>query len=198
MASGRIPFDRDTSGATYGAILHEAAGLPSQWNPQVPPQLDTIISKALEKDCNLRYQHASEMRTDVQRLRRDSESGPMAAAISGPVSAAEVPADRGWKGRRLWKITTPVLLVALLVAGGFYYRSHQTKPLTDKDTIVLSDFTNTTGDNVFDDTLRQGLAVQLEQSPFLDLVSERKVNETLKLMGRKAGDRLMPDVAREV
>ncbi len=86
----------------------------------------------------------------------------------------------------------------MLVAGGLYYRSHQAKPLTDKDTIVLSDFINTTGDSVFDDTLKQGLSVQLEQSPFLDLVSERKINETLKLMGRPAGDRLTPEVTREV
>jgi len=79
-----------------------------------------------------------------------------------------------------------------------YYRAHQARPLTDKDSIVLSDFTNTTGDSVFDDTLKQGLAVQLEQSPFLNLLSERRVNDTLKLMGRPAGDRLTPEVTREV
>ena len=80
-----------------------------------------------------------------------------------------------------------------------YFRSRQaTARLTDKDTIVLSDFDNKTGDSVFDDTLKQGLSVQLEQSPFLDLVSEHKVNETLKLMGRPAGDRLTPEVTREV
>jgi tetratricopeptide (TPR) repeat protein len=85
------------------------------------------------------------------------------------------------------------------VAGGLYYRSHQqSNRLTDKDTIVLSDFDNKTGDPVFDDTLKQGLSVQLEQSPFLDLISERKVNETLKLMGRPAGDRLTPEVTHEV
>ena len=92
MASGCMPFDRDTAGATYGAILHEGAGLPSQWNPQVPPQLDAIISKALEKDRNLRYQHASEMRADLQRLKRDSESGQITGAIPGPVAVAEVSA----------------------------------------------------------------------------------------------------------
>jgi serine/threonine protein kinase/tetratricopeptide (TPR) repeat protein len=88
MASGHLPFDRDTAGATYGAILHEGAGLPSQWNPQVPPQLDAIISKALEKDRNLRYQHASEMRSDLQRLKRDSGSGNVSGAISGVISSA--------------------------------------------------------------------------------------------------------------
>ena len=97
-----------------------------------------------------------------------------------------------------WKIAIPVLLGAALVAGGLYYRSHQAKPLTDEDSIVLSDFTNTTGDGVFDDTLKQGLSAQLEQSPFLNLVSDSMVNETLKLMGRPAGDRLTPEVTREV
>jgi len=90
MASGRMPFDRDTSGATYGAILYQNPGVPSQWNSQVPAQLDAIISKALEKDRNLRYQHASEMRSDLQRLKRDSESGRISAAISGPEKPTEV------------------------------------------------------------------------------------------------------------
>jgi len=106
---------------------------------------------------------------------------------------------RGGKG---WRFAIPVVLGAALIAGGLYYRSYyllqQTRPLTDKDTIVLSDFTNTTGDSVFDDTLKQGLSVQLEQSPFLDMISERKVNQTLKLMGRPGGDRLTPEVTREV
>src|SRR5580658_5143249 len=91
MASGRLPFDRDTTGATFGAILHESPELPSRWNPQVPTQLDEIIRKALEKDCKLRYQGASEMRSDLQRLKRDSKSGPM-AANSEPFALAEVPA----------------------------------------------------------------------------------------------------------
>ena len=103
--------------------------------------------------------------------------------------------------KKHWRILVPaaVLLGVALIGGGlYYYRSHRTKPLTDKDTIVLSDFDNKTGDPVFDDTLKQGLSVQLEQSPFLDLVSDRKVNQTLKLMGRPAGDRLTPEVTREV
>ncbi len=116
-------------------------------------------------------------------------------ASSGTVAVVEAPAARFGK---LWWIAVPVLLVALLVAVGLYYRSHQSNHLTDKDTIVLSDFDNKTGDPVFDDALKQGLSVQLEQSPFLDLVSDRKVNETLKLMGRPAGDRLTPEVTREV
>src|SRR5262249_46016959 len=92
MASGRLPFDRDTTGATYGAILHEPAEPPSRLNTTLPPQLEAIIVKALEKDRALRYQHASEMRADLQRVKRDSDSGRLAVSGSGPVAVAEVSA----------------------------------------------------------------------------------------------------------
>jgi serine/threonine protein kinase/Tfp pilus assembly protein PilF len=188
MATGQLPFRGDSTATIFEAILNRAPVPAVRLNPDVPAELERIINKALEKDRNLRYQHAADMRTDLQRLKRDSESGRNAAA--------EAPAVRVAK---LWKIAIPVMLVALLVAGGLYYRSHQqSNRLTDKDTIVLSDFDNKTGDPVFDDTLKRGLSVQLEQSPFLDLISERKVNETLKLMGRPAGDRLTPEVTHEV
>ncbi len=197
MATGRLPFDKPTKGATFGAILHEQPIPVRQWNPGMPGRLEEIVHKALEKNRDLRYHHASEMRADLQRLKRDLESGHSSTA-SAVVVEKPLPV---WSGKR-WKVAIPVLLctalVIVIVAGGLYYRLHQSKPLTDKDTIVLSDFTNTTGASVFDDTLKQGLSVQLEQSPFLDLVSERKVNETLKLMGRSAGDRLTPEVTREV
>ena len=188
MATGQLPFRGDSTATIFDAILNRAPIPAVRLNPDVPPKLEEIINKALEKDRNLRYQHAADMRSDLQRLKRDSDSGM--------VAVAEVPAVRFEK---LWKVAVPVLLVALLVAGGLYYRSHQqSNRLTDRDTIVLSDFDNKTGDPVFDDTLKQGLSVQLEQSPFLALISERRVIETLKLMGRPAGDRLTPDVTREV
>jgi tetratricopeptide (TPR) repeat protein len=110
---------------------------------------------------------------------------------------AEVPVA----GRKLWKILVPaaVILVAGAIAGAFYFRSRQTAHrLSEKDTIVLADFANTTGDAVFDDTLKQGLSVQLSQSPFLNLLSEQKVSETLKLMRRTPGERLTREVAREI
>jgi len=88
MASGRLPFDRETAGATFGAILHEGAELPSHWNPNVPAQLDEIIAKALEKNRELRYQHASELRADLMRLKRDAEAGFSAATVS--VGSAEI------------------------------------------------------------------------------------------------------------
>jgi eukaryotic-like serine/threonine-protein kinase len=200
MATGRLPFDRQTTGATFGAILHESAELPSHWNPNVPPQLDGIIAKALEKNRELRYQHASEMRIDLQRLKRDSESGQISAAISGSVTAAGVSAAGRQKA---WKIVVPLLLATFLVVGlvggGLYYRSHQqSKRLTEKDTIVLTDFANSTGDPIFDDTLKTALNVSLRQSPFLNVLPESKVAKTLKLMTLSPGAKLTPELAREV
>jgi serine/threonine protein kinase/tetratricopeptide (TPR) repeat protein len=195
MATGRIPFPGNTSAAIFGAILHETPTSPLRLNPQLPPKLEEIILKALEKDRDLRYQSASDIRTDLKRLKRDTESGRPSSLSE--VRAAQVPVA----GRKLWKVLVPaaLILVAAAIGGTFYFRSRQAMTrLTDKDTIVLSDFDNKTGDSVFDDTLKQGLSVQLEQSPFLDLLSERKVNEALKLMGRPAGDRLTPGVTREV
>ena len=195
MATGRIPFPGNTSAAIFGAILHETPTSPLRLNPQLPPKLEEIILKALEKDRDLRYQSASDIRTDLKRLKRDTESGRPSSLSE--VRAAQVPVA----GRKLWKVLVPaaLILVAAAIGGTFYFRSRQSMTrLTDKDTIVLSDFDNKTGDSVFDDTLKQGLSVQLEQSPFLDLLSERKVNEALKLMGRPAGDRLTPEVTLEI
>ena len=195
MATGTMPYEGSTSGEICGAILHQNPRPVSQLNPQLPRQVEAIINKALEKDRNLRYQHAADIRTDLQRLKRDSESGHLSAAGSGPAPAAVAPAALVG---RLRKVAIPVLAVALIFAGGIYYRSSRNLHLTDKDSIVLGDFDNKTADGVFNDTLKQGLSVQLEQSPFFDLASENKINETLKLMGRPPGDRLTPEVTREV
>ncbi len=196
-------------------------------NPDLPAELEHIINKALEKDRNLRYQHASDMRTDLQRLKRDSETGRVGAAKSGTVAVAQdsgshvvtgqpVPASGSVPagvpssssvvevsavGRKLWKIlvrTAGVAAVVALIGGGIYFRSRSAMPLTEKDTIVLTDFTNTSGDAVFDDALKQALAVNLGQSPFLNVLSERKVSETLRLMGGSPGEHVTPEIGREL
>ena len=189
MATGQLPFRGGTSGMIFHAILQLPAVPPVRINPEVPPKLEEIIIKALEKDRNLRYQHASDMRTDLQRLRRDTDSAEALATTK----AAAVPSH----GKR-WKLIAPVAAaIAALAAGGYFY-FHRTPKLTDKDTIVLSDFMNTTGDPVFDGTLRQALTVQLEQSPFLGLVSEQLIQQTLRLMGQPADARLTPEIARDL
>src|SRR6266852_380956 len=199
MASGRMPFDKDTDGATYGTILYEHPEPPRQWNPQLPPQLDAIIVKALEKDRSLRYQHASEMRADLQRLKRDTESGRL-PAMSGSVPVAGVAsASRRLRRKVVGRVVLIALLVAGLIAGGLYYYAHQPgKRLTEKDTIILIDFANSTGDAIFDDTLKTALTVSLRQSPFLNVLSENQVASTLQLMTRPASTKLAPEVAREL
>jgi serine/threonine protein kinase/tetratricopeptide (TPR) repeat protein len=197
MATGRQPFTGNTSAMIFTAILTQAPTPPGRLNPECPPELEQIILKALERDRDLRYHNAADIRTDLKRLKRDTDSGRNVAAISDRRTAAGTPPLQ--KRRPLAIAGAALILVAAAIGGTLYLRSRQAMtPLTDKDTIVLSDFINKTGDGVFDDTLKQGLSVQLEQSPFLDLLSDRRVNETLKLMGRPAGDRLTPEVTQEV
>jgi serine/threonine protein kinase/tetratricopeptide (TPR) repeat protein len=195
MATGRQPFTGSSSAMVFTAVLTQAP-TPLAWlNPEFSPKLEEIINKALEKDRDLRYQNAADIRTDLRRLKRDSEPGRPSS------SSEERAAQVSVAGRKPSKVLVPaaLVLVAAAIGGTLYFRSRQaTARLTEKDTIVLSDFDNKTGDVVFDDTLKQGLSVQLEQSPFLALLSERKVNATLKLMGRPASDRLTPEVTQEV
>jgi serine/threonine protein kinase/tetratricopeptide (TPR) repeat protein len=196
MATGQLPFRGESSGVIFKAILDAAPTPAVRLNPDVSLKLEDIINKALEKDRNLRYQHAADMRTDLQRLKRDSESGHRSAASSGTAAVQEAPAARVAK---LLKIGVAVLTVALFVAGGLYYRSRpQGQRLTDKDTIVLADFSNSTGDPIFDDTLKTALTVSLRQSPFLNVLSDSEVTKTLQLMTRPVDTKLTPEVAREL
>jgi serine/threonine protein kinase/tetratricopeptide (TPR) repeat protein len=222
MATGKMPFAHDSLGEICGAILHKEPVPPSEVNPQILRGLEAVILRALEKDRNLRYQHASDMRAELQQLKRDSEnargavassslvvtpdSGTSAALGSGVVAVAsviEVPSSLtavAVQKKKRWSLLAgaAALLIAALVGAGLYYRSRQGKPLTDKDTIVVGDFDNKTGDAVFDDTLKTALTVALNQSPFLDVLSDNKVTATLKLMTRPVNTKLTPDVAREL
>jgi len=191
MATGRIPFDGSSSGEISGAILHQEPS--SQVSQQISPALHSVIRKALEKDRSLRYQSAADMRADLQRQKRDTETGRLATSSDHAGKGALArsgPAKIGY-------LAVAAIAIAL-IAGALYYRSHRPKPLTDKDTVVLADFANATGDAVFDGTLRQGLAAQLEQSPFLSLVSDERIAQTLTLMNQPKQGRLTPELARDV
>ena len=197
MATGHLPFDRKTVGATFAAILHEAPEPVTRWNSQLPVKLDEIISKALQKDRQLRYQHASEIRSDLQQLK----SAP--APPGEPENIAVPPLEAAVFRRSLSKIAVPVglMLLALLVAVifGLPHRPvSQASKLDEKDAVVLADFANSTGDPVFDNTLKQGLSISLRQSPFLNILSDSRVAATLTMMTRPPNTQLTNDVAREV
>ena len=221
MASGRLPFKGDTSAAIFDGILHKAPVGLVRLNSEVPAELEHIVNRALEKDRELRYQHASEMRAELQRLKRDTDSGRsavMTAAVeeaepgttpaeaakpsSGKQTAAASASQAALTekpGKLRWKMIVPAaaLIVALIVVG-LYWRTHQTPKLTERDTILVADFMNTTGDPVFDGALKQALTVQLLQSPFLNILPEQRVRDTLKLMGRSTDDPVNKSLGREI
>ena len=188
MATGKLPFRGESSGIVFDSILNHAPVAPVRLNPKVPPELERIIDKCLEKDRDLRYQHASEIRADLQRLKRSTDSG---RAVAG-----EKPEGPSGVAKR-WKSIVPAAVVLASLAAA-YFNVHRTPKLTDKDTIVLADFVNKTGDPVFEGTLRQGLAIQLGQSPFLSLLSDQSIQKALRLMDRTADAPLTPELAKEV
>jgi serine/threonine protein kinase/Tfp pilus assembly protein PilF len=176
MATGTLPFRGDTSAAIFQAILNDAPVPATRLNPEVPAELERIIGRCLEENRDLRYQHAAEVRADLIRLKPDPGIG--------------LTRSRKWAG-------AAIAAVVALSAAAYFYASRAPK-LTGRDTIIIADFKNATGDPVFDETLRQGLTIQLEQSPFLSLISEERIQQTLRLMGRPADARLTPDIAREI
>ena len=191
MATGSMAFRGNTAAIVHEAILNRAPVPVARLKPEFPKRLDEVINKALEKDRKLRYQNAADIRADLQRLKRDTESARVPTVASAVGDVDKRPGVR-------WGVLAPAALVIVALFFGGYFHFHRTPKLTDKDTIVLADFTNTTDDAVFDGTLRQGLSVQLEQSPFLSIVSERQIQQTLQMMGQKQDAKLTPAIAREI
>ena len=199
MATGAMPFRGDTPGAIADAILNRAPVPPVRLNPDVPPQFEAIINKALEKDRDLRYQSAADMRAELKRAQRDlATQGPAVVPEAAHAAGASPTAPRGTHRTSWWKFVVLAVLLLALIASGLLYKGRKAPVLSGKDTIVLADFDNKTGDPVFDDTLKQALAVTLGQSPFLNILSERRVAGTLRLMGRSPDQPTTGEIAREL
>ena len=188
MTTGTLPFRGESTGLVFDAILNREPVPAARLNPGLPLKLDEIISKCLEKDRNLRYQHAADVRTDLHRLKRGTDSNQSAATQARSVAPRRSP----------WMLIAAVVVVAALAAGGYLAWHRPGTKLTDRDTIVLADFANSTGDAVFDDTLKTALSVSLRQSPFLNVLPDGEVTKTLQLMSRPADSKLTPEVAREL
>src|SRR6266436_604991 len=232
MATGAVPFRGETSGVIFDAIMNRAPLAPIRLNPNLPLKLEDIINRALEKDRELRYQHAVDIKAELRRLKRDLESGrsPAASSSSEPVySGREAPGEAqlasahrtsgsarafasassggvatipvAARPRPSWrKFIAPAALVLLLaiIAAAFYWRKHQAVQLTDKDQLILADFTNQTGDAVFDSTLKEALAIQLEQSPLLQLVSDAEMHNNLQYLGQAREQKVTPELAQQL
>ncbi len=246
MATGKVAFRGETSAVIFQAILDRAPTAPVRINPEIPSKLEEIISKALDKDRELRYQNAADMRADLKRVRRELESGrspileigedepaparpgsgPVAAqgsavrmapassaaavavASSSRVSAAasgSTPAASGSSllgvppPRPKWRLYAALGALLIVAAGiGFFLYQQRAHAITEKDSILVTDFVNTTGDSVFDGTLKKALAVDLQQSPFLNVVPEQQVQKTLTFMGRGPDQPITSDIGREI
>src|SRR5689334_7472458 len=224
LVAGRTPFEGETSTDVIVAITQKEPPPLARFAPNVPAELEWIIMKALRKDRDERYQTIKELLTDLRRLKQRLEfeselertvpSG-VSAVKSGDVAPARTTPERALRtktvshvssaeyiatGIKRHKIAAAIVAILLIAgtAAGFYFYYNRAKPLTDKDTVLITDFVNTTGEPVFDGTLKQALAVHLGQTPFLNIFPEDRVRETLRFMGRSPDDRITRDVGREI
>ncbi len=238
MATGQLPFDRESPGETISAILRDEPRLPSQLNQDISPRLEGIIRKALEKDRDLRYQHASDLRADLKRLKRETESNRFAAVASGsgtlPVPSGAAWADSSAKARTVEAPSGPrsnavgipqstqlqaahdtlaaaqssqktrklaliaVVVLAALVAAGTWGYLHRGSRFHEKDSIVVADFDNRTGESGWDATLKLALTNDLQDSQYLNVLPDQTISETLKLMEQPPDKRLTQDLAKQV
>jgi serine/threonine protein kinase/tetratricopeptide (TPR) repeat protein len=198
MCTGQNAFSGATAGAIFDAILHREIASPMQVNPDVPPELELTVCKAVEKDRALRYQSTSEIRADLARLRRDTEAG-RATSLTATASILARRARPRWKriAGIAGGVALAVVVVWRLVTGGWLFSS-RAHALNSGDTVVLTDFVNSTGDDVFDDTLREAVATKLDQSPFLKILSDQKMRATMQMMNRPVTDKLDPEAARDL
>lgn len=217
MATGVLPFRGGTSADMFDSLFNRAPIAPVRLNPDLPVALEDIINKCLEKERELRYQHAADLRADLKRLKRSTETlnltlplseaevvkratdeqefatavrNRRASARSGPVQPSQ--------SKRAFPWILAAVAAALLAIGLVYWRSHARPAFQGKDSVVIADFANLTGESVFDGTLKQALAIELEQSPYLNVLSDDKVRATLRLMDRPQTSRLDKELAREV
>ncbi len=251
MATGGLPFRGETSGVIFDAIMNRPPVAAVRLNPDLPPKLEDVINRALEKDRELRYQHAVDIKSELLRLKRDLDSGRVSSvsssaagsspAIPAPSAAAQVEsgapaavlAAHGTGGSAPAVLLSPVpfgqapshsasspavlaapqatsskpwlkfaisLLVIVLaaLAGGLYWNTHQGPKITERDFLILADFTNQTGDQVFDSTLKEALAIQLEQSPMLRLISDAELHNNLQYLGQARDQKITPELAQQL
>ncbi|HEY8227709.1 MAG TPA: serine/threonine-protein kinase, partial [Pyrinomonadaceae bacterium] len=231
MVTGRMPFEGSSTGDVIGLILHKEPPPLTRYEPEIPAELDRIVTKALEKDREERYQVVKDLALDLKKLKRhmefeldlertiapEEQSGRTqgfstgerltetakasstqtdSPTIAHTASSAEYIVSQIKTHKKVSVLVAAAFGIA--VATGLFFYLKPVSALTDKDTILIADFVNTTADPVFDGTLKQGLAVQLAQSPFLSVFPDARVRQTLRLMGRSPDDRVTREVAREI
>jgi len=193
MATGKRPFAGDTSGLIFDSILNRAPAPPIHLNPQVSPEFERILNKSLEKDRTLRYQSAADMRSDLQRLKRDADSSRLSARVA---ASAAVSGNARWHN---WAIAAlAVAIVAVISFGVYRYRPQPALPPNDRETLVVAEFTNTTNDPVFDGVLRMVTEAELDRSPTVVTMDDDRNSELLRSMGQPADTRLTPELGRQV